>query len=111
MRPAHINEDIRKILCQNRQLLLERITDMKEIKTNIRIFDKQVCHESRIAPGDMISKAFLEAGKKRLKGDTEREANTSEVSELRQENEHLKQLVAEITLHNRMLKKSLNGLG
>jgi transposase len=56
------------------------------------------------------SKDFLEAGKKRLKRDTTREANSSEVSELRAENEQLKQLVAELNLQNRMLKKSLSGL-
>ena len=55
------------------------------------------------------SKDFLEAGKKRLMGDTAREANSHEVSDLKKENEHLKQLVAEIALKNRVLKKSLNG--
>ena len=55
------------------------------------------------------SKDFLEAGKKRLMGDTAREANTQEVSDIKKENEHLKQLVAEIALKNRVLKKSLNG--
>lgn len=56
------------------------------------------------------SKDFLEAGKKRLQGDTVREAGSGEVSGLRQENEQLKQLVAELSLHNRLLKKSLTGL-
>lgn len=56
------------------------------------------------------SKDFMEAGKKRLNGDTEREANTSDVKGLRDENEALKQLVAEISLKNRVLKKSLTGL-
>ena len=55
------------------------------------------------------SKDFLEAGKKRLQGDTAREASSHEVSDLKKENEHLKQLVAEIALKNRVLKKSLNG--
>jgi transposase len=55
------------------------------------------------------SKDFLEAGKKRLMGDTTREANSSEVSDFKKENDHLKQLVAEIALKNRVLKKSLNG--
>jgi transposase len=55
------------------------------------------------------SKAFLEAGKKRLKGDTEREASTVEVVSLKQENVELKQLVAELSLKNRILKKSVNG--
>jgi transposase len=56
------------------------------------------------------SKDFLEAGKKRLQGDTVREATSGEVSGLRQENEQLKQLVAELSLNNRLLKKSLTGL-
>ena len=53
------------------------------------------------------SKAFLEAGKQRLNGDTVREAGSEEVGELRKENEDLKQLVAEIVLKNRKLKKTL----
>ena len=56
------------------------------------------------------SKDFLEAGKKRLQGDTVREASSGEVMGLRQENEQLKQLVAELNLSNRLLKKSLTGL-
>ena len=55
------------------------------------------------------SKDFLEAGKKRLMGDTVREASSHEVIDLKKENQHLKQLVAEIALKNRVLKKSLNG--
>ena len=56
------------------------------------------------------SKDFLEAGKKRLQGDTSREATSSEVGDIRSENEQLKQLVAELSLKNRLLKKSLTGL-
>ena len=57
------------------------------------------------------SKEFLEAGKKRLLGDTQREASSSEVTDLRQENARLKELVAETVLENRLLKKSLMGSG
>jgi transposase len=56
------------------------------------------------------SKEFLEAGKKRLNGDTAREATSPEVKDLRDENDALKALVAELSLKNRMLKKSLTGL-
>ena len=56
------------------------------------------------------SKTFLEAGKQRLNGDTVREAGSEEVSELRKENEDLKQALAEIVLKNRKLKKTLKGL-
>ena len=71
-----------------------------------------ICRREGIAPSLYYkwSKSFLEAGKKRLKGDTMREANSDEVSELRKENEQLKQLVAELSLKNRVLKKSFNGL-
>ena len=57
------------------------------------------------------SKDFLEAGKKRLNGDTVREATSDEVKVLRSENRELKEVVAEMTLKNRALKKSLTGLG
>lgn len=56
------------------------------------------------------SKEFLEAGKRRLQGDTVREANSSEVNGIKAENSQLKELVAELSLKNRVLKKSLNGL-
>jgi transposase len=56
------------------------------------------------------SKAFLEAGKQRLSGDTVREAGSEEVGEMRKENDDLKQAVAEIILQNRKLKKTLKGL-
>ena len=71
-----------------------------------------ICRREGIAPSLYYkwSKSFLEAGKQRLKGDTMREANSDEVSELREENEQLKQLVAELSLKNRVLKKSLSGL-
>ena len=55
------------------------------------------------------SKEFLEAGKQRLVGNTKRQATSDEVVGLRQENEQLKQLVAELALKNRVLKKSVVG--
>lgn len=57
------------------------------------------------------SKEFLEAGKRRLAGDTERQANSGEVKGLRHEMSDLKELVAELTLENRLLKKSMTGTG
>jgi len=55
------------------------------------------------------SKDFMESGKKRLDGDTMREANTSEVESLKKENAQLKEAVAELLLQNRTLKKSMRG--
>lgn len=57
------------------------------------------------------SKEFLEAGKKRLAGDTEREASRDDVSELRKESAQLKAALAEMLLENRLLKKSVLGTG
>jgi transposase len=72
----------------------------------------ELCRREGIVPNLYYrwSKDFLEAGKKRLQGDTVREANSLEVNGLRQENEQLKQLVAELSLKHRVLKKSLSGL-
>jgi len=71
-----------------------------------------LCRREGIHPGIYYkwSKVFLEAGKRQLNGDTIREAGSEEVGELRTENEALKQLVAELSLKNRKLKKTLKGL-
>jgi transposase len=68
-----------------------------------------LCRKEGLAPNLYYrwSKEFLEAGKKRLVGDTSREATAPEVTGLRKENARLKQLVAEIVLENRLLKKSV----
>ena len=57
------------------------------------------------------SKEFLEAGKQRLAGDIKREATSTEVTDLKKENDQLKRLVADIMLKNDVLKKSVLGLG
>jgi transposase len=71
----------------------------------------ELCRREGINPNMYYkwSKEFLEAGKARLTGDTKRQATSSEVTELRQENEQLKQVVAELLLNNRVLKKSALG--
>ncbi len=56
------------------------------------------------------SKEFLEAGKQRLAGDIKREASSSEVTDLKKENDQLKRLLADIMLKNDVLKKSVLGL-
>ena len=57
------------------------------------------------------SKEFLEAGKKRLAGDTARQSTSPEVKDLRQEASALKEAVADLTLENRLLKKACSGMG
>ena len=72
----------------------------------------EICRRQGIAPSMYYkwSKGFLEAGKRQLNGDTKREATSDEVTQLRQENEQLKELVAELSLSNRIVKKSLSRL-
>lgn len=71
-----------------------------------------ICRRESINPNLYYrwSKDFMEAGKRRLQGDTQREANTHEVSRLKVENTDLKVLVAELTLESRLIKKSLTGI-
>lgn len=54
------------------------------------------------------NKEFMEAGKKRLAGDTEREATSGEVADLRKENQRLKEMVADLMLRYTIVKKSLD---
>jgi len=55
------------------------------------------------------SKEFMEAGKQRLAGNTKRQADSTDVKDLRKQNNQLKELVAELALKNKVLKKSLLG--
>ena len=57
------------------------------------------------------SKEFLEAGKRRLSGDTVRAATSSEVKDIRRQAQELKEVVAEQALELRLLKKSMIGDG
>jgi transposase len=72
----------------------------------------ELCRREGISPNLYYtwSKEFLEAGKQRLMGNTKREASSSEVTDLRKENDQLKRLVADLSLKNQVLKKSLTGL-
>jgi transposase len=73
----------------------------------------ELCRREGIAEGLYYSwsKEFLEAGKKRLAGDTARQASSGEVKDLRREMRDLKEALAEQMLENRLLKKSMTGDG
>ena len=73
----------------------------------------ELCRREGIAEGLYYSwsKEFLEAGKKRLSGDTARQASSGEVKDLRRKVGDLKEVVADLTLENRLLKKSMIGDG
>ena len=70
----------------------------------------EICRREGIAASMYYgwSKEFLEAGKKRLAGDTARAATSEEVKALRREALSLKEAVADLSLENRLLKKSMN---
>ena len=69
----------------------------------------ELCRQEGIAQSQYYSwsKEFIEAGKKRLAGDTAREASADEVKGLRKEARDLKEVVAEQALELRLLKKSM----
>ena len=69
----------------------------------------ELCRKEGIAQSlyYVWSKEFMEAGKRRLAGDTARAATTDEVRDLRREASALKECVADLTLENRLLKKSM----
>ena len=65
----------------------------------------ELCRREKIAQSQYYSwsKDFMEAGKKRLAGDTQREARSDEVVEMRREMRDLKEVVSDLTLENRVL--------
>ena len=73
----------------------------------------ELCRREGISPNLYYnwSKEFLEAGKRRLQGDTRREASSPEVEGIRQENARLKELVADLSLKNAYLKKTEERFG
>ena len=73
----------------------------------------ELCRKEGIAQGLYYSwsKEFLEAGKKRLAGDTARAATSDEVLSMRSQTQALKEAVADLTVENRLLKKSMIGDG
>jgi transposase len=79
---------------------------MEGVRAEVSIAD--LCRREGIHPTIYYKwlKDFMEAGKGRLRGDARREATSDEVTQLRGENERLKQLVADLSLENLTLKKS-----
>ena len=73
----------------------------------------ELCRKEGLNPNVYYrwSKEFMEAGKKRLSGDTVREATSDEVKELRAETSALKETLGEVVMENCLLKKSVLGDG
>ena len=69
----------------------------------------ELCRREGISPNLYYnwSKEFLEAGKRRLQGNTKRQATSTEVTDLRHENSQLKEMLAELALRIRVLKSEV----
>ena len=85
---------------QKTLILMEAIRDETSVA--------EICRKHEIAQSVFYkwNKEFLEAGKKRLAGDVTREATNDEVSELRKENQKLKEMVADPMLRYGIVKKA-----
>jgi transposase len=79
---------------------------MERVRGEISV--AELCRREGIHPTIYYKwlKDFMEAGKARLRGDTLRQASSDEVKALRRENERLKQLVADLSVANLLLKKA-----
>ena len=103
-----------KLIRKTRQATRKRYTPEEKIRVvmeGIRGDDpvSTICRREGISSNLYYRwlKEFMEAGKARLKGDETRGATRGEVGELKLDNERLKQLVAELSVENMVLKKSL----
>ena len=101
-----------KWLTRQEQLAVrkERCSEPKDYGSEAFVKREQLRLDKYI-PIAALAKEFLEAGKKRLAGDTAREATSDEVKELKAEARQLKETLAEVLIENRLLKKSVLGDG
>lgn len=101
-----IRRKTRRIFSSEQKITIVMESLRAELSTS-ELCRKYAIHESQFYKWN---KEFLEAGKKRLAGDTTREATSDEVSELRKENQRLKETVADLVLRYDIVKKSLSVL-
>jgi transposase len=118
MKPKHSNAPAERVVKDIRRATRKQYSAEEKIRIvleGLRGEDSiaELCRREGIAQGVYYkwSKDFMEAGKRRLAGDTSRAATTDEVRELRREARDLKEVVAEQTLEMRLLKKSMIGDG
>ncbi len=107
-------EGVRQLLRRTKRVTRRRFSAEEKIRIvleGVRAEQSvsELCRREGIHPTIYYKwlKEFMEAGKARLRGDTKREATSEEVTQLRQENERLKELVGEVSLTNMLLKKSV----
>ena len=106
------DENARQVVRRTRNVTRRKYTPEEKVRIVIEgirgeISVSALCRREGINPGVYYKwlKAYMEAGKSRLKGDTLREANKAEVDALKRENERLKELVAQLSVENLVLKK------
>lgn len=112
--PVQTGESARQLIRRAKQATRRKFPTEEKIRILLEgiraeVSVAELCRREDIHPTIYYKwlKDFMEAGKARLRGDSKREATSEEVNQLRQENERLKQLVAELSLTNLTLKKSL----
>ena len=113
--PVRSSEVARALIRRTKQASRRRFPAEEKIRILLEgiraeISVSELCRREGIHPTVYYAwlKDFMEAGKARMRGDSLRDATTADVRTLRQENERLKQLVAELSLVNLTLKKSVS---
>ncbi len=108
-------ETARELLRRTRQITRRKFPAEEKIRILLEgiraeLSVAELCRREGIHPTVYSHwlKDFMEAGKARMRGESLRDATTAEVHQLKGENERLKQLVAELSLANLTLKKSLS---
>ena len=101
-----IRNNTRRIFTAEQKILI--VMEALRAETSIA----ELCRKYSISQSQFYkwNKEFLEAGKKRLSGDITREATSDDVSELRKENQRLKEIVADLVVRYDIVKKTLNSL-
>jgi transposase len=112
--PDQADQNAQQLIRRTKQITRRRFTPEEKVRILIEgirgeILVSVLCRREGIGTNVYYKwlKDFMEAGKGRLKGDTLREANRAEVETLKQENQRLKELVAQLSVENLVLKKSL----
>jgi transposase len=111
--PDQADQNAQQLIRRTKQITRRRFTPEEKVRILIEgirgeILVSVLCRREGIGTNVYYKwlKDFMEAGKGRLKGDTLREANRAEVETLKQENQRLKELVAQLSLENLVLKKA-----
>lgn len=112
--PDQADQNAQQLIRRTKQITRRRFTPEEKVRILIEGIRGELpvsvlCRREGIGTNVYYKwlKDFMEAGKGRLKGDSLREANRAEVETLKQENQRLKELVAQLSVENLVLKKSL----